>query len=73
MIKIRDNGRSFNIRNIAKLLRDNDKIIIENFGVFTLKPARRGKINGIGLGQKPKYTKRISFKPSEKLKNKVCK
>lgn len=61
------------IEQIKKELQETGQSKIRNFGTFTLKPARKGKINGFGEGLKPKHKYRVTFVPSPNLKEEVCK
>lgn len=57
---------------IAEELKNNQVVSIIGLGTFTLKDRRQGQIYGnIGIDKKPKYQKRVSFKPCVSFKNKI--
>lgn len=49
------------------------QLSIKFVGTFYLLPRKRGKLYGFGEGKEIKYSKRIKFKPSVWLKDRLCK
>lgn len=49
-------------------LKEKKKYNLTGFGIFHIKPARKGKAYGIGKGSDPIYPERVLFKASKDLK-----
>lgn len=57
-------------KQIEEDLKEKGRFNIRRLGTFYKKNRRRGKIYGT-FGSKPKYQKRIMFRPSIKLKENI--
>jgi len=59
---------------IEKLKREG-KVKIEGFGTFELLPRRKGKtfVGFHNIEGKAKYSKRVKFTSSSKLRDRICK
>lgn len=49
------------------------QLSIKFVGTFYILPRKKGKLYGFGEGKAIKYSKRIKFKPSVWLKDRLCK
>ena len=59
-------------KEMAREFAENGHCNIFGFGTLLIKPARKGKINGV-FGSKPVYKERFSFRASNSLKEQFLK